>query len=131
MHLDNLPGDYNSPEDIQEKIKTNEFIDNEKHVAVVACSQDRVIGFLLGNIWERKSWILQNRSIANIIDLAVEEEFQGNGIGKKLLTEFEQQVKSIGVEEIWVEIYAFNERAVAFYQSCGIKPLIHIGQKKL
>lgn len=134
FHQDNLPNDYKPSEAIAEKIDINCYINDDEKVALVACSdaeQQKIVGFILGDMWERKSLILKSRKIANIADILVDKEFQSKGIGKQLYQTFEREMKALGAEEIWVEIYDFNKTAIAFYRSCGIEPYIHLNRKLL
>jgi len=34
-------------------------------------------------------------------------------------------------EELWLEVYSFNEAALSLYRKAGIEPKIQIGQKAL
>lgn len=134
FHQDNLPNDYKSPEEIAKKIDIQEYIDDKQKVALVACLEndtDKMVGFILGDIWQRKSLILKDRRIANIADIVVDKNYQNQGIGKQLFNAFEKEMKALNADEVWVEIYDFNKRAIDFYQSCGIEPYIHLNRKLL
>lgn len=54
-----------------------------------------------------------------ISTLYVLESFQGKGIGKKLLTECEREVKRLGFSRMWLTVYYGNEKAITFYTSQG------------
>lgn len=136
LHEDNLPQDFKSPKDIIQDVNLHRYIDDDDKVAIVACHDEsmassEIIGIILGEIWQRKSLTLKPRAIAIIMDIAVAEHYQSQGIGKKLYYAFEQQMKSLNAEEVMVEIYDFNKKAITFYQGCGIKPYIQVGVKKL
>ena len=131
MHQTHLPNDFKSPKEIAQMINLLEYIEDRQKVALVACINHKVIGFILGDIWERKSLILQSRKIATIMDIAIDSNYQGQGIGKQLFQVFERHMKNLDAEEIMVEVYDFNKAAITFYQSCGIKPYIQVGVKKL
>lgn len=137
LHQANLPNDFKSPEEIAKNIPLSDYIDNPLKIALVVClstdniNADKIVGFMLGDIWERKSWILKERKVATIMDMAIDSDFQGQGIGKLLYQAFESHMKRFKAEEIMVEIYDFNKPAIAFYQNCGIEPYIQVGIKKI
>ena len=60
----------------------------------------------------------QNAPVLNIHDLYVEQEFQGKGIGKKLLGFLESQAKANGFCRVTLEVYKKNARANAFFRGC-------------
>lgn len=48
--------------------------------------------------------------------LYILEWFCRMGIGQKLLKAAEETVRSKGINEIWLWVYLFNKRAIAFYE---------------
>ncbi|BAU42152.1 GNAT family N-acetyltransferase [Leptolyngbya sp. O-77] len=74
------------------------------------CEVDsRIVGFAMGNQSSGEMWVI-----------AVLEEFEGKGIGKRLLNLVEQWLFSEGWKEIWLTTDP-NEgtRAVGFYRHLG------------
>ena len=54
-----------------------------------------------------------------ITELVVSKESRGKGIGKQLLKEMSDYLKSIGREKIRIEVFGYNERAIRFYKNNG------------
>ncbi len=131
FHKENLPDDFLSPEEIEKNINLNEFIDSDNYIVLVVEHDNSVVGFVMGNVWERKSWVLQRRQIASLQQIAVDSAHQRKGLGKMLVEAFEQEVRQRGSEELWLEVYAFNENAIELYKGQGIEPTLLFGQKKL
>ena len=80
---------------------------DEDELFFVAENNGTIIGYILGEL------LKGNGALLNL--LAVSQSQRGEGIGKKLVAQFEAQCK---IKEIkWILLYAtaFNEKTVAFY----------------
>ncbi|WP_193744842.1 GNAT family N-acetyltransferase [Geomicrobium sp. JCM 19037] len=52
--------------------------------------------------------------------MSIQEHFTGQGIGKKLLTEFLKWAEAEeGLEKVSLEVYASNKRAISLYDKFG------------
>ena len=51
----------------------------------------------------------------NITELIVSQELRSNGIGEKLIKKMEEYFKSINCEYVFVDVFAYNEKAFNFY----------------
>ena len=51
----------------------------------------------------------------------VEDEFRKNGVGKKLFYETERIAKEWGAKRLDLSVWDFNEAALGFYKSLGMK----------
>ncbi len=61
----------------------------------------------------------QDNRKAFICDIIVEEELRGKGYGRSTMLLVEQEAKKLGLKQIGLHVFAFNERAVGLYQSLG------------
>lgn len=59
-----------------------------------------------------------------ISSLYVLERFQGNGIGKQLLTECLKEIGQLNYNKVWLTVYYKNQKAIEFYAS---QNFTHIG----
>jgi len=59
---------------------------------------------------------IRNIEAAELSKLYVLERFYGKGIGYELLNRVEEQLKDKGHEELFLEVYAYNDRAISFYE---------------
>lgn len=130
-HQANLPDDFLSPDEIEQSIDLSQIIESESSIFLVAENEGRLVGFIFGELWDRKSWTLKHRKIASIEQIAVDSSFRNQGVGLRLIEAFEERVISKGGEELWLEVYSFNEAALSLYRKAGIEPKIQIGQKAL
>lgn len=67
--------------------------------------------------------ILTDIKTLYIDDLCVDEACRGQGIGKKLYNYVLDFAKKEGCYNVTLNVWSFNEPAMAFYKSCGLKPL--------
>lgn len=51
----------------------------------------------------------------------LEPEFRGKGYGKQALTEMFATAKENGCREAFLNVYRYNERAIAVYLKCGME----------
>lgn len=56
---------------------------------------------------------------AELLRLYVQEPFTGRHIGTRLLAEAERMAHEDGSQVLWLTPWAHNQRALAFYASCG------------
>lgn len=55
-----------------------------------------------------------------------EESARGKGIGKQVMSFIEEHAKSRGFNRIELGVFAFNEKAIKFYESIGYKRIAEI-----
>ena len=130
-HQANLPDDFLSPEEIERKIDIHKIIESESSIFLVAESKGQLVGFVFGELWVRKSWTLKQRKISSIEQIVVDSCFRNQCVGLALIEAFEERAISNGGEELFLEVYSFNESALSLYRKAGIAPKIQIGQKAL
>lgn len=53
--------------------------------------------------------------------IAVDPDYQGKGIGKKLLTKTEEKAKNQGASHMYIETGSWNKSGNALYKACGYK----------
>ncbi|MCG6318515.1 GNAT family N-acetyltransferase [Vibrio alginolyticus] len=98
---------------------------------MVAESKGQLVGFVFGEVWVRKSWTLKERKIGIVEQIVVDSGFRSHGVGVALIEAFDESAISNGGEELWLDVYSFNESALALYRKAGIEPKLQIGQKAL
>ena len=83
--------------------------------------QGKVIGFIAGIINNDtiKTYDFKAPKRGRIEELVVSEKQRSFGIGEKLLCAMEEYLFSVGCEDILLAAFAYNERAVKFYEKHG------------
>jgi len=73
--------------------------------------RENVVGFICGSVNGEKE--------ARIMIIAVDKEFRGQGIGKRLLELFEGEAKKLKVEKMRLEVKTSNKVAINLYKKMG------------
>lgn len=94
-----------------EKIRENVFDEN---MLVLLAERE---GFLVGlaEIFLNSTCKETENSSPELNVLYVFEHFKGQGIGYKLITECEREVKQMGMPGLWLTVYHQNQNAIKFY----------------
>ena len=105
-----------------EEIKTevNKRINNKENI-VVAEENNNIYGVIIYKIREVKEHInLKDRTILWIDELVVDEKVRKMGIGKNLFSEVKRIAKEKNYDAVELNCWKFNERAIQFYEKCGM-----------
>lgn len=84
-------------------------------IVIVWSENDRIEGFLLARIVPGISTL----DDAEIFNIAVSEHFRRRGIAKEMFRQFECIMADRKVSNVWLEVRAGNDPAIAFYTSLG------------
>ena len=71
--------------------------------------------------------VMVNCDTADLLDIAVEPDMQRQGIGSRLMQFMVDECVSRGIKEIFLEVRATNQSAVALYKKFGFE---HISVRK-
>lgn len=94
----------------------------EESLRLVAVEDGRIIGFAQGSIESTPSHAaLLDRRLFALYDLVVEPEMRRHGVATRLLEGCLEWVRAQGVSDIELNVFAFNEEAIAFYQRHGFR----------
>ena len=66
-----------------------------------------------------------------ITELIVTSKIRSNGIGKELIDKMENYFRDNNCEYVLVDVFAYNENAINFYERKGYHPRMHTDIKKL
>lgn len=69
-------------------------------------------------------WVLANEG--HITNVAVDPDYQGQGLGRKLMNEITSRVKALGVDSMTLEVRPSNTVAINLYTSLGFRS---VGQR--
>ncbi len=70
----------------------------------------RIIGAVLGGFDGRRGWVHH---------LAIDPDFQGRGLGRKMMDELINRFKKMKVVKVKLEVHESNVGVIEFYQSLG------------
>lgn len=69
-------------------------------------------------------WVLANEG--HITNVAVDPDYQGQGLGRRLMNELTSRVKALGVDSMTLEVRPSNAVAINLYTSLGFRS---VGQR--
>lgn len=100
----------------------------------LAIENDRVIGLIMGTIplydeYDYLDYKCPKRGI--ITELIVTSKIRSNGVGQALMEKMEEYFKSNDCEYVLVDVFAYNENAINFYNKKGYHPRMYTEIKKL
>lgn len=115
-----------SPEQLKEIIN-----DENRPVLAAVDEQNNVLGYALCIINESVGdSALTDIKTLYLDDLCVDEKIRGNHIGEKIYNAVIEYAEKIGCYNVTLNVWACNERAMKFYERCGLKPQ-KIGMEKI
>lgn len=114
------------------KANAKKYTDNELRfllnhpefpVFVAVDESDQVKGYALCKHKQQKNHnILTDVKTLYIDDLCVDESVRGRHIGKMLYEHVLDYAKENGFHNLTLNVWAFNENAIRFYEACGLSP---------
>lgn len=133
LHRDHLPHIFQRPSGaVREYDAYAALIADESVALFVAEVGDRLIGFVHAVVREAAAMpIFVPRRYVVIDELVVKSNFQGYGIGKSLMEHVQGWASANGATSIELNVYEFNESAIAFYERLGFQPVSRKLSKEL
>ena len=108
-----------------------EMLDDDSRPVFVAAENDNILGYAFCIIKQAvNDNILTDIKTMYIDDLCVDEKCRGMHIGKSIYEFVLDYAKRIGCYNVTLNVWALNEGAIKFYESCGLKPQ-KIGMEKI
>ena len=92
------------------------FLDNPDNALFLAFVDRTAAGFLTAYRLQRLD---KQRAEVLLYEIGVQEEFQRQGIGTRLVEAVKEWAGEAGAGEVWVLTYASNAAAMALYKSTG------------
>lgn len=89
----------------------------ENEIVYIAVDKENVVGYLAGSINIQGSYV--TKSLAEVDNMFVLEEYRKYGIGTKLIGEFKEYCLQNKIEELKVTASAKNINAINFYKRNG------------
>lgn len=111
----------------------NEVNDNNGK-CYIAIDENKVIGLIMGCIFPYDEYDYLDYKCpkrGEITELIVSKNARSNGIGKSLINIMEDYFKSKGCEYVLVDIFAYNENAINFYNKNGYHTRMLTNIKKI
>jgi ribosomal protein S18 acetylase RimI-like enzyme len=85
---------------------------------LVAQDRTRLAGLIHVTLRERYPPMVAKR-FAVVEAVVVAAEDRGSGVGKVLMAAAEQWARDRGADEVWLNVWEFNDSAIGFYEALG------------
>ncbi|EPJ46178.1 MAG: hypothetical protein OFPI_34890 [Osedax symbiont Rs2] len=123
-HFQQSVDEFKSPAQMSEQrdeIGFKQLLETKNCIVLAASYQQKIIGIVAGNVSDQQSFILRQKLIGHIDEVAVDPDYRGLGCAKKLIGAIEDKFSQFKVEEIVLNVYQFNSGARALYQQMGYR----------
>lgn len=103
-----------------------EYLKNDAAVAFLACDEDKIVGW----IWCHEIMRLNERML-HIAFFSVFPEYQGQGVGNKLLRRAEEYAMEVHYTGVDLFVTSTNENALSLYRNNGFEVERYLMKKHL
>lgn len=100
----------------------------------LAIENNKVIGLIIGAIIKFDKYDYLDYKCpkeGEITEFIVTSKTRSKGVGKALISKMESYFKSAGCEYVLVDIFAYNENAISFYNKSGYHSRMYRNIKKI
>lgn len=111
-----------------------EEVKNNNGKCYIAVENDKVVGLIMGTIIKFDEYDHLDYKCpkeGEITELIVSKNVRNKGIGNMLISKMEEYFKSLGCEYILVDVFAYNDNAIKFYDKSGYHPRMYTNIKKI
>lgn len=90
---------------------------------IAGVEDDKMIGYAFCILQELKNDpVLCDRKTLYIDDLCVDEKVRGGGVAQAIYQGVLDYARKIGCDAVTLNVWCGNDRAMHFYEKCGLKP---------
>ena len=128
--LDQLHSDYREKMAIKE-LKNISKNDGKCYLAI---DNNKVVGLIIGLIPSYDEYDYLDYKCpkeGEITELIVTSKTRSKGVGQLLMKKMEEYFKSVGCEYVLVDVFAYNQNAIKFYEKSGYHPRMYTDIKKI
>ena len=111
-----------------------EKVKNNNGKCYLAIEDGKAIGLIMGIIIQFDEYDYLDYKCpkrGEITELIVSKNVRSKGIGNMLMNKMEEYFKSLGCEYILVDVFAYNENAIKFYDRHGYHSRMYTNIKKI
>ncbi len=125
-HHQQNPNLFKTATEIEQEKSIARYLDDPECLVFVAVDDKGVIlGFVTGHFCELVSTVSAPVQMGSIDELYISPQHRREGLAMKLVSRLEQSFEDYGVQQVFVEVWAFNQSAIEFYQSNQFDHHIH------
>ena len=128
--LDQLHPEYRDKMAILDLNEVREY-NGKCHLAI---EDNKAVGLIMGTIppYDDNDYLdYKCPKRGEITELVVSSKIRSNGVGQQLMNKMEEYFKSVGCEYIIIDVFAYNEKAIKFYDKQGYHTRMLVDIKKI
>jgi ribosomal protein S18 acetylase RimI-like enzyme len=125
MHHKAVPEHFKTAEEILSEKEISSYLYDPQCLIYVAKSESQIVGFVTGHFCELQALVSKPIQMGSIDEIYIAEGYRHLGIAKSLFEKLETTFKQCGATQIFVEVWDFNQSALAVYEKLGFNPHIH------
>lgn len=99
--------------------RLSSYVDIDEYVLKLYDFAKKIAIVDAGRIIALGAYYITNRNCGFITNISVDPLFQSSGLGKRLLSLIEQELTAAGIQQLELEVFDGNSKAMRFYLSCG------------
>lgn len=123
LHDEALPKYFNKTNK-KEHLRIIECMRKDENAKIlVAKDGEKVVGFICLGVAEDKRKGYKVKKLGEVYNLGVEESYRKKGVGKLLMEKGEEYFEEKGCEAIDLNVFWFNQNALAFLESLGFEKI--------
>ncbi|MCL2015344.1 MAG: GNAT family N-acetyltransferase [Defluviitaleaceae bacterium] len=120
LHRQNRPDIFKETGEKYTQSELEQMLADETAPIFVAVNnQNKVLGYCFCNTRKTDHPMLKETKRLHIDDFCVDTAMQGKGIGKKLFARVLEFAQTQQITQIELNVWAFNENAIKFYENLG------------
>ncbi|MBO4873172.1 MAG: GNAT family N-acetyltransferase [Lachnospiraceae bacterium] len=124
VHHNGRPDLFKGPTTKYDADELKALLSDPRHRILVCEEDDRLLGYLMGELKETKeSRLLQPVKTLYIDDLCVDESARRQKVGSRLFEEAKAEAVRLGCSRICLTVWELNPGARRFYETMGMLPL--------
>ena len=111
-----------------------EEVKNNNGKCYIAVDNDKAVGLIMGCVFPYDEYYYLDYKCpkrGKITELVVSNNIRSKGIGNMLISKMEEYFKSLGCEYILVDVFAYNDNAIKFYDKSGYHSRMYTNIKKI
>lgn len=129
-NLDQLHPDYRD----KMAILDLDEIKNNNGKCFLAIDNNKAVGLIMGIVGNYDEYDYLDYKCpkrGEVTELIISQKVRSSGLGKQLMNKMEEYFRSIGCEYVMIDVFAYNELAVNFYEKQGYHTRGLVDIKKL
>ncbi|WP_428797242.1 N-acetyltransferase family protein [Vibrio kasasachensis] len=119
------PDSFKTAQEIEQEKSIARYLDNPDCLVFTAMLDGQILGFITGHFCELISSVSKPVQMGSVDELYVLPSFRKQKVAQCLYQVLEQRFEEYGVQQVFVEVWNFNQTACQFYFNSGFEHHIH------